>query len=83
MAFVSNNVSDFSETKKRNVLHKDLIDDIESLKVKANFKFDFYIDLTAKVRKLSNNVALHVLADRYRSQYAYAALKRIIENAKK
>ncbi|EFO1599799.1 hypothetical protein DWS26_23725 [Escherichia coli] len=46
------------------------------------FDFDFYINLTAKVRKLSNNVALHVLADSYRSQYAYAALKRIIENAK-
>ncbi|EEZ6118380.1 TPA: hypothetical protein SHY07_003589 [Escherichia coli] len=46
------------------------------------FEFDFYIDLTAKVRKLSNNVALHVLADPYRCKYAYEALKKTIVKAK-
>ncbi|CRJ41876.1 hypothetical protein EU766_20725 [Salmonella enterica subsp. enterica serovar Typhimurium] len=46
------------------------------------FEFDFYIDLTTRVKKLSNNVPLHVLADPYRCKYAYEALKRTIVKAK-
>ncbi|MED8728032.1 PIN domain-containing protein [Escherichia marmotae] len=70
VAFVSNNVCDFSETKKRNVLHKDLIDDIESLKVRANIKY--FCSISELVEFYSIN------KDEYST--SYKEVERYIEN---